>query len=68
MVLDDISAPHDGVWGNGDIPHTFNFTVNDGDEVVIDYTAGSYASENSYMYYNNIGMDFYTSPAPPEDV
>ena len=44
----------------------YTFTVNDGDEVVIAYTAGSYSSENSYTVSNNIASVIYESSAPPE--
>ncbi len=59
VVLDDITI-ETGSEAN------FNFAVNDGDEVVITYTAGSYASENSYEIMNNIASVIYTSPNPPE--
>ncbi len=31
LVLDDITVPDDGGWGNGGIPHPFTFAVNNGD-------------------------------------
>lgn len=65
LVLDDITAPDDGGWGNGGIPHPFTFEVNDGDEVVVDYTPDGYPGENSYTITNNIGVEIYASPAPP---
>jgi subtilisin-like proprotein convertase family protein len=42
------------VDGNG--PETSNFSVNEGDDITTNYTAGQWASENSYKIYDSDGM------------
>ena len=64
VVLDDITITS----GAGPDEHTF--AVEDGDAVVVDYTAGSWSSENSYYVYDHNG-DLVASSGvsgTPEDV
>ncbi len=61
LVLDDITID------TGDFA-TFTFAVTDGDEVIITYTAGSWASENSYSILDNVLTELYVSPNPPDEV
>jgi len=60
LVLDDITI-------ETGTDASFTYAVANGDEVVIAYTPGSWSNENSYNLVNNIGIELYTSPAPPED-
>ncbi|MDP8268816.1 MAG: choice-of-anchor J domain-containing protein [Candidatus Tenebribacter davisii] len=60
LVLDDITI----ISGAG--PETFTFLVEDDETVLVDYTAGSYPGENSYVIVNEEDVVIYTSPAPPE--
>jgi len=51
-------------------PAIFNFPVEDGDEVFIDYTEGQWGGENEYIVYNDIGVIIASSGADsttPED-
>ncbi|NOU48044.1 MAG: carboxypeptidase regulatory-like domain-containing protein, partial [Bacteroidales bacterium] len=48
---------------SGTGPATFNFTVNNGDMVTTDYTAGSWSSENYYQIYNATNVMVYSTPA-----
>jgi hypothetical protein len=57
LVIDNATLP----TGSG--PATYNFTVNTGNMITTDYTAGSWSSENYYQIYNAVGLMVYGTPA-----
>ena len=52
VVLDDITV---STTDNAGVFATYTFGVNDGDEISVVYTAGSYSYENEYEVFDNSG-------------